>query len=406
MPKKFTNCPSWLTLSEDRASFIFMPDRAEIVRKIFELSIAGLGGYTIAKQLNNKRVPAFGLSKKWDQSTIHNMLRNRATVGEHQPKRSENGREYPVGDPVPGYYPAVIEESVFQAAQDARQQNLSEGRGRKGRVLTNLFGGIATCAYCAKSVQFYSNGNAKSLVCAGLLNGRVVAKQTDGQSCYRKAWSCRDFENSFFQFILSHQSDPATEPSERTALVPLVDQIKALAGPDLYEARLTLRATLKKSVSLLKIASAGLNPVAEKPSARIIRDVPERCFEVGFFRGPPVLVMAKMPSTYRGEIVRSECANEHPRGADEVRFDVRQPVGPAVRAHCDVVRAAIVGAIEQHLGDAGCAQFAEGDFFRGGRHGTGHCTSGQLSLTWCLSLNGRVPRLPPGTFQVLPAAPV
>jgi Recombinase len=71
MPKKFTNCPSWLTLSEDRASFIFMPDRAEIVRKIFELSIAGLGGYTMAKQLNNKRVPAFGLSKKWDQSTIH-----------------------------------------------------------------------------------------------------------------------------------------------------------------------------------------------------------------------------------------------------------------------------------------------------------------------------------------------
>jgi Recombinase len=295
MPKKFTNCPSWLTLSEDRASFIFMPDRAEIVRKIFELSIAGLGGYTIAKQLNNKRVPAFGLSKKWDQSTIHNMLRNRATVGEHQPKRSENGREYPVGDPVPGYYPAVIEESVFQAAQDARQQNLSEGRGRKGRVLTNLFGGIATCAYCAKSVQFYSNGNAKSLVCAGLLNGRVVAKQTDGQSCYRKAWSCRDFENSFFQFILSHQSDPATEPSERTALVPLVDQIKALAGPDLYEARLTLRATLKKSVSLLKIASAGLNPVAEKPSARIIRDVPERCFEVGFFRGPPYWLWQKCP---------------------------------------------------------------------------------------------------------------
>jgi hypothetical protein len=31
--------------------------------------------------------------------------------------------------------------------------------------------------------------------------------------------------------------------------------------------------------------------------------------------------------------------------------------------------------------------FPEGDLLRGGRHDTGHCTSGQLSLTWFPSLN-------------------
>jgi hypothetical protein len=66
----------------------------------------------------------------------------------------------------------------------------------------------------------------------------------------------------------------------------------------------------------------------------------------------------------------------------------------------------MIAAIDQHVMDAGFALLAEGDFLRGGRHGTGHRTSGQLSLPWFLSLDGRVPRLPPGTLQVLPTAPV
>jgi hypothetical protein len=41
MIKKLMGCPAWLGLSEDRASFVFIPDRAKIVQRIFELSIAG-----------------------------------------------------------------------------------------------------------------------------------------------------------------------------------------------------------------------------------------------------------------------------------------------------------------------------------------------------------------------------
>src|SRR5258706_15159827 len=58
--KKISACPSWLKLSEDRYSFVFVPDRAEIVRKIFELSIGGLGSYSIANHLNRQNVPPFG----------------------------------------------------------------------------------------------------------------------------------------------------------------------------------------------------------------------------------------------------------------------------------------------------------------------------------------------------------
>jgi hypothetical protein len=49
--KKISACPGWLDLSEDRRSFILVAEKAEIVRRIFKLSIGGLGSYSIAKRL-------------------------------------------------------------------------------------------------------------------------------------------------------------------------------------------------------------------------------------------------------------------------------------------------------------------------------------------------------------------
>ena len=162
------------------------------MRKIFALSVAGLGGYTIAKQLNAERIPTFGPSPQWDQSTIHNMLSNRATIGEYQPKRYTAARTPAFGTErafllaaLCGSYPAVIDEDLFDRAQEARRINLASRRGRKGRLITNLFAGISTCAYCGAPVKFQSNGNAKSLICSNLLQN---------QGCYRTAWSYRNFE--------------------------------------------------------------------------------------------------------------------------------------------------------------------------------------------------------------------
>jgi Recombinase len=278
MAKKLMGCPGWLELSDDRTSFIFRPDRAEIVRAIFESSISGLGGYTIAKQLNAKKVPAFGPSPKWDQSTIHNMLRNRATIGEHQPKRIRNGKRVPDGDPIPGFYPAAIDDSLFHAAQVARQNNLASGRGRKGTLLTNLFRGIPTCAYCASPVLFKSKSNIKSLICS-----RVIEKR----GCFRFAWSYQDFERSFLDFVTNSQSALTTAPTPGEALAELVSHIRSLSGLDVYDARVGIAKSLKAIVSDLKIAPAGPAPVAGKPDARIRLDRAGRYFEVRFQNGPP-----------------------------------------------------------------------------------------------------------------------
>jgi hypothetical protein len=240
--KKISACPGWLKLSEDRCSFIFLPDRAEIVRKIFELSIGGLGSYSIANHLNRQSVPAFGPSTSWDHTTIDSMLRNRATVGEHQPKSYAGGNKkgVPVGAPIPGYYPAVVDEATFQAAQLARRRNLATGRGRKGHNITNIFTGLTTCAYCASPVKFHSNGNSKSLICTQVLNGT---------GCIRAAWSYRNFESSVLHFLAHPTLIEGLKDEKRRIMVELVGHTRQLSGVDTYDARFGIASILKHALS-------------------------------------------------------------------------------------------------------------------------------------------------------------
>ena len=215
MSKKIKNTPGWLALNEDRTGFVYLPDRAEVVREIFDLSIAGVGGYSIAKILNSRNVPAFGTSGRWDQSTIHNMLTSRATIGEYQKKQTIEGKEHPLGKPVSGYYPPVVDKKTFEAAQIARRRNLSSGRGRKGRFITNLFAGVTSCAYCNAAVKFYRNGASKSLICANVI---------ENLNCFRFGWRYDDFEWSLLGFLKdSHVS---------MQLVPLLILIRDLRAKD------------------------------------------------------------------------------------------------------------------------------------------------------------------------------
>jgi DNA-binding CsgD family transcriptional regulator len=270
MTKKLMGCPAWLGLSEDRTSFVFMPERAKIVRRIFELSIAGFGGYTIAMQLNEKNVPVFGPSPKWDQSTIHNMLRNRATIGEYQPGKYRDKKDVPIDEtPIPNFYPPVIEEKIFKAAQEARQRNLASGRGRKGRLITNLFSGLPTCSYCGGRMKFHSNGQAKSLICQAVL---------EGTGCYRFGWSYGDFENSFFEFLDKNDADlKLSEELQRLRV-----GIQTQSQREIYDARVEISQILKTIVLKLTIASAGASPQSSQPDARIRRDHPKRYFTAIF----------------------------------------------------------------------------------------------------------------------------
>ena len=194
------------------------------------------------------------------------MLRNRATIGEYQKKRKLNGKET-LGDPVPNYYPAVIDEDLFRAAQEARVENLACGRGRKGNDIANLFVGIANCFYCEKPVRFHSNGHAKSLVCSAAL---------EAQGCHRFRWTYRDFELSFLA-LAKQRGLPRLQEA--------IAKLERANETDAYAYRIELMLALRKNVARLTVAMAGTAPPPNDISAPIGRDHPRRFFEVDFLNG-------------------------------------------------------------------------------------------------------------------------
>jgi len=277
--KKISACPSWLALTDDRQSFVFLPERAEIVRKIFELAIGGVGSYAIANHLNRQKVTPFGPSLTWDHTTIDSMLRNRATFGEHQPKSYAGGSKkgVPVGRPVAGYYPAAIDEATFNAAQAARRQNLISGSGRKGNNIANVFSGLATCAYCRSEIKFHSNGDAKSLICSKVING---------EGCIRTAWSYRDFEVTVLHFLAHPALSERMSDEQKKIISDLVEHVKKLSGDQVYGARFSIALLLKRIVSELRISSAGSAPTPRLSDALVRRNVTGRFFEIRLWDGP------------------------------------------------------------------------------------------------------------------------
>jgi hypothetical protein len=275
--KKISACPGWLGLSKDRQSFVFFNERAEVVRKIFDLSIGGYGSYSIANFLTRENVPPFPPSLRWDHTTIDSMLRNRATFGEHQPKSYAGGNKkgIPFGEAIADYYPAVISREIFEAAQIARRTNLAEGRGRKGKDITNLFSGLTVCDYCGAAVRFASSGDRKSLICE-----RVI----EDVGCIRVGWSYKNFERSILYFLIHPALRDTISSDNRPIFDKLVNSIfESRAGS--FASRFEMVPLLKQAVASLRLASAGQSVTRALPGAIIRRDQPGRFFRISLWDG-------------------------------------------------------------------------------------------------------------------------
>ncbi|MBY0567459.1 MAG: recombinase family protein [Hyphomonadaceae bacterium] len=221
--------PKWLepVRAKDKkiASFREIDGRVQIVRRIFRESGSGLGAFTIARRLNADAVPTFGRSKGWQPSYIKKILGSRSVLGEYQPHHFVGGKRKPLGDPLPRYYPAIISEEVFAAANAAirSRQPKNGGGGRTGENHANLFKGLLFCAHCGATMRLLNKGappkGARYLVCeAG----------NRGMSCVKKVWRYDHFERAFFHHAELHLGiRDALEASER--LLPTLEGKIAVA---------------------------------------------------------------------------------------------------------------------------------------------------------------------------------
>jgi Recombinase/Recombinase zinc beta ribbon domain len=253
--KLTAQCPGWLKLSSDKKRFEVIQKRADIVVSIFQDSTAGVGNYSITRRLNEAHVPPFGRSKGWRSSSVNKILTNRAVLGEFQPHRLVDGRRVPDGDAIKDYFPAIVDEQLFYRAQDARDQRRVKGAGRKGPNVSNLFSGLATCAYCRSKMRFENKG-------PGPKGGTylVCDRARRGLRCEKTAWRYDAFEASFLAFVkevdLEQVMHGENEARQRSILE---EAMTALRGE-----QETIRQRMEKAYDLLDVAGSATNFVAQK----------------------------------------------------------------------------------------------------------------------------------------------
>jgi DNA invertase Pin-like site-specific DNA recombinase len=144
--------PSWIDI--EAGKFVLNQTKAATVRGIFEMAVKGHGIGSIAKTLNREGVPTISKAKHWYDSYIYKILKNRACIGEFQPRilqietveqpgrvAHKIKRFQPIGQPLKGYYPSVVKNEDFFKGQQALKARSRTG-GRSCNGVNNLFTGL------------------------------------------------------------------------------------------------------------------------------------------------------------------------------------------------------------------------------------------------------------------------
>ena len=162
---------------EDRHSLVIAGDEAEIVRKIFSLTVEGYTSVEIAKMFNRERVSTpveFKIEKGktsripkgerflWNSSTICQILRNEVYIGNIVQKKFTKdfvgGRNHlnPREEWLVScnHHEPIIDKAVFEKVQ--------EGRGKKRAPQchqTHPLVGKLVCGCCRKNLRYYRGLN-------------------------------------------------------------------------------------------------------------------------------------------------------------------------------------------------------------------------------------------------------
>jgi DNA invertase Pin-like site-specific DNA recombinase len=123
--------PGWIEIRNGK--MVPIPERVTIIKRMFSLTLKGYGLSLVVRELDREKVPTWGNSQNgWSKRYIHKILSGRAVLGELQPID---------GEPVPGYFPAVIDESIWVQAQAAMARRKHK-HGPIGEKVAALFSGL------------------------------------------------------------------------------------------------------------------------------------------------------------------------------------------------------------------------------------------------------------------------
>jgi len=225
--------PAWLRLSDDLSQLEAIPERAELVQRVFKMTLEGVGQHKIAATFNEEGIAPWGRGKSrgefWHRSYISKVLSNPAVIGTLQPHltvyEGTRRRREPL-DPVEGYFPAIISVEAFREAQALRQAHGAPQRGRHAHApLTNMLAGLAVCSLCGSTMTRVNKGKRAR-------PAYVCSKAKAGAGCAYHSIRCDRVEEAILRHLpelldgLEGVEDGDVTDFELRGAVELVDRLK------------------------------------------------------------------------------------------------------------------------------------------------------------------------------------
>lgn len=147
---------SMLGYKLEKGRFTVVPEEAEIVRKIFDLYLAGNGFCKIARLLTNEGIKSY-TGKAWNKSTLGEIISNVNYTGNlhlqktyrenHMTKKTmRNKGEKPLYI-VEGNHEPIISQEIFDKAQEIRKAK-AVGKSGKRNGPAYPFTGLIYCGEC------------------------------------------------------------------------------------------------------------------------------------------------------------------------------------------------------------------------------------------------------------------
>ena len=210
-----------------------IPEKAKVVKEIFEMYANNFGISEIVKKLNGNKTPCLGIGKVWNTGYIHSLLKSRAVIGEFQPHktyRKEGIKSYKrqkSGVPIKNYYPPIIENALFYTVQEKLSANKIDYR--KTGEIKNLFAGKAYCECGEKMYLAGGKGGRFYYYCrANIL----------GTGCKSPSILYRPIEDFFLSYLSANFSKILPTPKQenkklielRGEVLAMEEQVKNITG--------------------------------------------------------------------------------------------------------------------------------------------------------------------------------
>jgi Recombinase/Recombinase zinc beta ribbon domain/ParB-like nuclease domain len=214
--------PGWLRWNDDAKAIEIIPERAAIVRRMFELADIGWGQHRIAAWLNETTGEPWGRGKRkgtrWHRSYVRKVLTNPAVVGTFTPHTVERDPETrrklrkPL-DAIHHRFPAVVDRELFERVSSRIGSTAPRGRHARTEV-RSIFSGVLKCRHCGGTVTRVSKGEYVYLVCS--------AANSSPRTCQYEALPYNEIEEAFIHGI-SRTIEEA--PAVRLDHLRIADQV-------------------------------------------------------------------------------------------------------------------------------------------------------------------------------------